>query len=113
MELNYHYDDLSPVKGAPFKVFFEDGSYREGTLDDKGYAKLENVPKGKSEIYYGEDPSEFKKDIPDDLDAEIEDTDTIDDVIWSLFDEEAYQKLTNDLQNGAKQWAQLLSINVL
>ncbi|WP_180082736.1 DUF2345 domain-containing protein, partial [Acinetobacter sp. YH12123] len=102
MELNYHYDDLSPVKGAPFKVFFEDGSYREGTLDDKGYAKLENVPKGKSEIYYGEDPSEFKKDIPDDLDAEIEDTDTIDDDIWSLLDEEAYQKLTNNLQNGAK-----------
>lgn len=45
MELNYHYDDLSPVKGAPFKVFFEDGSYKEGVLDDKGYAKLENVPK--------------------------------------------------------------------
>ena len=102
MELNYHYDDLSPVKGAPFKVFFEDGSYRDGVLDEKGYAKLENVPKGKSEIYYGEDPSEFKKEIPDDLDAEIEDTDTIDDDIWSLLDEEAYQKLTNDLQNGAK-----------
>ncbi|QIO10365.1 type VI secretion system Vgr family protein [Acinetobacter lanii] len=102
MELNYHYDDLSPVKGAPFKVFFEDGSYREGVLDDKGYAKLENVPKGKSEIFYGEDPAEFKRDIPDDLDAETQEEDENDDNLWSLLDEEAYQKLTNDLQNGAK-----------
>ncbi len=102
MELNYHYDDLSPVKGAPFKVFFEDGSYREGVLDDQGYAKLENVPKGKSEIFYGEDPAEFKRDIPDDLDAETQEEDENDDNLWSLLDEEAYQKLTNDLQNGAK-----------
>ncbi|MFI8146420.1 DUF2345 domain-containing protein, partial [Acinetobacter sp. ABJ_C5_2] len=100
MELNYHYDDLSPVKGAPFKVFFEDGSYREGVLNDKGYARLENVPSGKSEIYYGEDPSEFIKDEPDDLDAVIED-DYSEDDLWSLLDEDSYKKLTSDLQKGA------------
>jgi len=102
MELNYHYDDLSPVKGAPFKVFFEDGSYREGVLDSKGYAKLENIPSGKSEIYYGEDPSEFIKDEPDDLDAVIEDDDQLEDDLWSFLDEDSYKKLTSDLQKGSK-----------
>lgn len=71
--------------------FFEDGSYREGVLDSKGYAKLENIPSGKSEIYYGEDPSEFIKDEPDDLDAVIEDDDQLEDDLWSFLDEDSYK----------------------
>ena len=69
-------------------------------MNDKGYARLENVPSGKSEIYYGEDPSEFIKDEPDDLDAVIED-DYSEDDLWSLLDEDSYKKLTSDLQKGA------------
>lgn len=60
IELNYHYDDLAPIKGAAYKVIFEDGSILNGILDDKGYAKVDGVPEGKKYmVEFGEDPVEW------------------------------------------------------
>ncbi|MFT3721041.1 DUF2345 domain-containing protein [Pseudorhodoferax sp.] len=55
IELHYHYDDLTPVVGAPYKVAFDDGSVRQGTLDAAGHALLVGVPKGPYTVEYGED----------------------------------------------------------
>jgi type VI secretion system secreted protein VgrG len=60
IELNYHYDDLSAVVGAPYKVTFKDGTVREGSLDTKGYALLRGVPKGAYAVEYGEDTRPWK-----------------------------------------------------
>ena len=60
LELNLHHDNLEPVPGAAYKVEFSDGSVREGVLDKKGFARLEDVPPGPSKIYYGEDPRSFE-----------------------------------------------------
>ncbi|ENX42865.1 DUF2345 domain-containing protein [Acinetobacter sp. NIPH 2100] len=60
IELNYHYDDLTPIKGAAYKVILEDGSILSGILDDKGYAKVEGVPMDKKYmVEFGEDPVEW------------------------------------------------------
>ena len=60
IELNYHYDDLTPIKGAAYKVIFEDGSTMSGILDDKGYAKVDGVPSDKKYmVEFGEDPVEW------------------------------------------------------
>ncbi len=59
LELNHHYDDLTPLAGAAYKVVFADGSVREGKLDNKGHARLEGVPLGSAQVYYGEDPRPF------------------------------------------------------
>ena len=55
VELHFHYDDLSPVAGATYKVTFEDGSVRQGQLDAQGYAIETAVPKGVYTVEYGED----------------------------------------------------------
>ena len=55
IELNYHYDDLEPVKNAAYRVVFEDGGSRSGTLDENGFARLEGVPPGRYSVFYGED----------------------------------------------------------
>ena len=60
IELLFHYDDLSPVPGASYKVTFEDGTTRQGTLNDKGHAIEENVPQGEYVVEYGEDPRAWK-----------------------------------------------------
>jgi len=60
LELNLHHDNLEPVPHAPYRVEFSDGSVRQGTLDEKGFARLEDVPPGPSKIYYGEDPRSFE-----------------------------------------------------
>jgi type VI secretion system secreted protein VgrG len=60
IELLFHYDDLTPVPGASYKVTFEDGSIRQGTLDSKGHAIEENVPGGEYIVEYGEDPRSWK-----------------------------------------------------
>lgn len=54
IELNYHYDDLSPVAGAAFKVTFDDGSSRQGTLDASGHALLVGVPNQSYTVEFGE-----------------------------------------------------------
>ncbi|MBX8575972.1 type VI secretion system tip protein VgrG [Pseudomonas cichorii] len=62
LELNLHYDNLEPVPGASYRVEFADGSTREGVLDDDGFARLEDVPKGSAKVYYGEDPRPFSRE---------------------------------------------------
>lgn len=59
LELNYHYDDLEPVKGAPFKVVWLSGEVRQGKLDGKGYAKIEDPPPGPYRLEFGEDERDF------------------------------------------------------
>ncbi|MGH8421917.1 MAG: hypothetical protein ACRER3_06120, partial [Pseudomonas fluorescens] len=34
----------------------------EGVLDAKGFARLEDVPQGPAEVYYGEDPRPFNRE---------------------------------------------------
>ncbi|AZN36358.1 type VI secretion system Vgr family protein [Iodobacter ciconiae] len=56
LELNYRYKNMQPVVGAPYTVLFADGTQKQGTLDDKGHAKLEGIPtEGVQEIIYGWD----------------------------------------------------------
>ena len=60
IELHYHYDDLSPVKGSPYKVTFDNGTTLSGQLDDQGYKLLSGVPAGAYEVAFGEDASPWK-----------------------------------------------------
>ncbi|WP_151956240.1 type VI secretion system Vgr family protein [Acinetobacter guillouiae] len=56
IELNYVYEDLSPVKQATYELLFEDGTSKKGQLDENGYAKIENIELGKkAKVLYGED----------------------------------------------------------
>lgn len=56
IEILFHYDDLTPIPGAAYKVTFENGTVREGTLDDKGHAVLTSIPSGTYVVEYGDDP---------------------------------------------------------
>ena len=49
-----------PVVGAPFKVTFEGGTVRQGTLDAHGYALLTAVPNKPYVVEYGEDARPWK-----------------------------------------------------
>jgi type VI secretion system secreted protein VgrG len=60
LELNLHHGNLEPVPYASYRVEFSNGSVREGMLDEKGFARLEDIPPGPSKIYYGEDPRSFE-----------------------------------------------------
>jgi len=60
IELNFHYDDLSPVVGAPYKVTFGDGTVLEGVLDDNGYKLLTGVPAGAYTVEFGEDSRDWR-----------------------------------------------------
>jgi type VI secretion system secreted protein VgrG len=64
LELRHTYEDLEPVQGATYKVTFDDGSVREGTLDGQGFARLEGVKLGVASVEYGEDMRAWK--LPDD-----------------------------------------------
>jgi len=60
IDLLFHYDDLDAIPGAPYRVRFADGTTREGTLDDKGEARLLSVPYGEYTVEFGEDPREWE-----------------------------------------------------
>jgi type VI secretion system secreted protein VgrG len=60
LELNFHYSDLEAVRGAPYKVTFDDGTVKTGKLDKQGYAKIEGVPNIEYLVEYGEDEREWK-----------------------------------------------------
>ncbi len=55
IELNHHYDDLEPVKGAPYKLHFSDGTTISGKVDGNGFARHEGVPLGSAKVEWGED----------------------------------------------------------
>jgi type VI secretion system VgrG family protein len=60
LELNYRWDDMQPMVGAPYKVTFADGTSREGKLDAKGFARLEGIPNSMATVVYGEDERDAK-----------------------------------------------------
>jgi hypothetical protein len=53
LKLFYHDSDLNPIPRASYRVEFEDGTMREGVLDDNGEARLEDTPPGQADIYFG------------------------------------------------------------
>nr|WP_233102022.1 type VI secretion system Vgr family protein [Variovorax sp. IB41] len=55
IELNHHYDDLEPVKGAAYKLIFDNGAVIRGKLDDNGFARHDGVPSGSAKVVWGED----------------------------------------------------------
>lgn len=59
MEFNHHWPDLTPVAGGAYRAVFSDGTSKEGMLDEKGFARLENIPPGTVQVYYGEDPRPY------------------------------------------------------
>jgi type VI secretion system secreted protein VgrG len=61
LELNLHYPNLEPVPEAAYRVEFSDGSVREGILDKRGFARLEDVPPGPAKVHYGEDPRPYTR----------------------------------------------------
>jgi type VI secretion system secreted protein VgrG len=61
VEFNHHWPDLTPVAGGAFLAVFANGSRREGTLDGKGHARLEDIPPGEVKVYFGEDPRPYER----------------------------------------------------
>jgi type VI secretion system secreted protein VgrG len=55
IELNHHYDDLEPVKGAAYKLIFDNGAVIRGKVDDNGFARHDGVPPGSAKVVWGED----------------------------------------------------------
>jgi type VI secretion system secreted protein VgrG len=62
VEINHHWPDLTPVAGGSYRAVFADGTSKDGKLDGKGFARLENIPQGPVQIYFGEDPRPY--DMP-------------------------------------------------
>jgi type VI secretion system secreted protein VgrG len=60
IELNHHYDDLEPMKGAPYKLTFEDGSVITGKLDAHGFARHEGIPYGNVKVHLQDDERIWK-----------------------------------------------------
>ena len=59
LELNYRYaHNMQPMAGAPFTVELMDGSVVKGNLDEKGHARIDNIPiEGARDIRYGYEPA--------------------------------------------------------
>jgi len=55
IELNHQYDDLEPVKGAAYKLIFDNGTVIRGKLDANGFARHDGVPPGSAKVIWGED----------------------------------------------------------
>jgi len=60
VDLEYVYQDGSPVKNAPYTIKFDDGTQSTGQLDEDGIAQLTDVPNGQFTVQYGEDTREYK-----------------------------------------------------
>lgn len=60
-EINHHWPDLTPVVGGAFLAIFANGSRREGKLDDKGHARLEDIPPGHMKVLFGEDSRPYER----------------------------------------------------
>lgn len=60
IELNYQYDDLEPVEGAPYRIVFSDNTVREGKLDKHGFAREEGTPNLPYYVEFGEDERPWK-----------------------------------------------------
>lgn len=60
MQLWHAYPNGEPVKNAPYRVDFPDGSWRMGKLDDSGRGTVANIPRGGGAVKYFEDGYAFK-----------------------------------------------------
>ena len=60
-EINHHWPDLTPVVGGAFLAIFANGSRREGKLDGKGHARLEDIPPGPVKVFFGEDSRPYER----------------------------------------------------
>lgn len=60
IDLNYQYDDLEPVQGAPYRIVFSDNTVREGKLDKQGFAREESTPNLPYYVEFGEDERPWK-----------------------------------------------------
>jgi type VI secretion system VgrG family protein len=64
LELNYRWDDMQPMVGAPYTVVFDNGMTRRGKLDQNGFAHLANVPANGASVMFGEDERDAKPRRP-------------------------------------------------
>lgn len=55
------YHDQEPLVGAPYQVFFADGSSKKGRLDGAGRAVLTNVPAGAAKVIFGAMPGAYAR----------------------------------------------------
>ena len=60
IELNYRWDDLQSMVGAPYAIKFDGGVTIEGKLDANGFARIENTPNSIGVVTYGEDERDAK-----------------------------------------------------
>jgi len=55
-------DKDRPVSGERYKIVLPDGAVAEGTLDNKGFARIDGIPPGSCEVSFPElDKSVWKK----------------------------------------------------
>ncbi len=59
LEIMHHYDDLEPVKNAPYTVRLSDGATLSGTLDATGFARLDGIPRGTTTVELSEDARQW------------------------------------------------------
>lgn len=62
-ELEFLYDDSSVIEeGVPYVATFSDGTQQEGTLDSKGFARIDGIPEGKVDVVFGDPEAEKQLD---------------------------------------------------
>jgi type VI secretion system secreted protein VgrG len=59
--MQYRYHDDEPIQGARYKATLSDGTIREGTLDDAGALKLDDVPVGTINVELGPDSRSYRR----------------------------------------------------
>jgi hypothetical protein len=52
IEIELKDEEDNPVPGEKYKVTLPDGSVAEGTLDAKGFARLDGIPKGNCKVTF-------------------------------------------------------------
>ncbi len=99
IELNLYYADQhkTPVFHQPYEIIFADGSTLQGTLNNKGFARHDNVPKGKVTVIYKEDPAQKNElgKLREQLDN------TLNKIVVQVANDAKYQKEANkDISNA-------------
>ena len=64
LDLNYRWDDLQPMIGAPYTVVFDNGITRRGKLDQNGFVHLASVPASGASVIFGEDERDARPRRP-------------------------------------------------
>ncbi|WP_423395157.1 type VI secretion system Vgr family protein [Burkholderia sp. LMG 21824] len=60
MQLWHAYPNGEPVRNAPYRVTFPDGSWREGLLDANGRGTVANAPRGGGSVEYREEDHDLQ-----------------------------------------------------